>query len=287
MKICIDPGHGGNDPGAVAGEVKEKDVVLKYAQELAAELRTRGHEILLTRVSDNFVGLSLRAQRSNEWGADCLVSVHANAASAAAANGMWVIYDDRSARDKGPALARAIFDELRMVPDVEDADEDVEVFADRTGWVGNRDLTVISKTRAPAVLVELGFLTNPDDLAQLLEREDMADIAVAIADGIEAWGGHEPTPVVDIQGDEPGEGGYRPQRQPGRERAHPLRRPVSEVARPGETSADFLVRVGRGARELLGPFARMLWDRLLETVLARVEDATDDVLDRVFGDGKT
>ena len=285
MRIAIDPGHGGDDPGAVAGGVKEKDVALAYSQELAAELAARGHEVMVTRVDDSFVGLSLRAHRSNDWGADCLVSIHANAASNVAANGAWVIYDDRSAPEKGPALARAIFDALRVLPGLEDADDDVEVFADRTAWVGHRDLTVISKAAAPAVLVELGFMTNAADLAQMLRKQDMADICVAIADGIEAWAGIEPVPVVDIEGDEPGETEHLPLGDrrnpiPHPKMVHPLHRPAAEVARPGESMGELLRRTGEAIAQ---PILRSLWNGLIGWIERRAIEEVDEALDRITG----
>lgn len=202
MKVAIDPGHGGRDPGAVAGGVSEKDIVLEYSRELAARFSKAGDAFLLIRNTDDYVPLAERAKLADEWQADCLLSIHANASSRPAANGAWVIYDDRSVPANGPALARAVFDELRLIPGVEDADADVEVFADGTAWVGHRQLTVISRSRCPAVLIELGFLTNAADVADLRKKHVREAVCDAIVRGTRSWGfakGMIPAPAPDVR----------------------------------------------------------------------------------------
>lgn len=197
-RVCIDPGHGGRDPGASTAGVNEKDVVLRYSLELASILEERGHETLLTRDADvdlapdeedwgrgKGIDLRARSKLANEWAADCFVSIHANASSSDRADGAWVIHDDQSTR--GPDLARSVFRELATVPGVPDDDRDEEVFADGTAWVGHRQLSVLGRTRMPAILVELGFLTNADDLAQLQDPEQQTLICRAIARGVERW----------------------------------------------------------------------------------------------------
>lgn len=187
MKICVDAGHGGRDPGAVVGDVNEKDIALTYSRELATSLRELGYDVLLTRQTDVFVSLSERVRLANRWGADCFISVHANANSKAAANGLWVIHDDDTKPEAGVALAHAVFRRMAKIPGLADNDSEAEVFPDKTGWVADRELTVVSDTKMPAILVELGFMTNPDDLAQLLEEETALKVADAIAVGITDW----------------------------------------------------------------------------------------------------
>jgi len=184
-RICIDAGHGGGDPGAVVGNVQEKDVILEYALELGRQLGARGHRIRLTRGDDTFLQLSDRARISNEMAADCFLSIHANFASSEVADGAWIIHAEGSRLGRG--LAKAIFSELATVPGILDKDPETEVYADATPWVGGRRLTVLRKTYAPAVLVELGFLSNADDLTQLLDPDERWRICKAIANGIEAW----------------------------------------------------------------------------------------------------
>lgn len=189
MRVAIDAGHGGHDSGAVAPDgTEEKDIVLEYARTLSEALARVGETVKLIRVNDDFIGLSLRAYRADDWDADCLVSIHANASSNESANGAWVIYDDKTSDENGKALARFIFDEMDRVPGVGDRRGQPDVYPDGTGWVGNRQLTVISASQCPAVLVELGFLTNPADLADLKDPDKMNRICNAIATGIRLWG---------------------------------------------------------------------------------------------------
>lgn len=184
-RICIDPGHGGEDAGAVVGEVREADLVLEYAHELSRILKARGHFTKMTRHSDMFIPLADRSAVANTMAGDCFVSLHANFSANAGADGAWIIHAENSGL--GKQLAQDIFARLEEVPGIADEDPDAEVYADRTPWVGGRRLAVLRKTFAPAVLVELGFLSNKGDLAQLLNVDARARVCRALADGIESW----------------------------------------------------------------------------------------------------
>ena len=189
-RVCIDPGHGGRFPGAVVDGVRESAVVLDYARTLRAELNRRGHGVVLTRETDDALAhdlgddLARRATVANAFGSDAFLSLHCNASSGPA-RGAWIIHAAGSAR--GERLARAIFAEFTRIPGMTDADPEAEVYPDRTPWVGGRSLAVLNRTRAPAVLVELGFLTHAGDRRRLLECDTRAVVAGAIADGLAAW----------------------------------------------------------------------------------------------------
>jgi N-acetylmuramoyl-L-alanine amidase len=179
--ICIDPGHGGEDPGAVAGDVKEKAINLAYGLALRDELLSRGWDVILTRDIDVFETLGGRADLANQAGADCFVSLHANASSSAKARGAWVIHAPFSTH--GKTLALRISEQLAKIGEIAEA----EVYPDESPWTGNRRLTVLHKTKMPAVLVELGFVTNDKDRAFLTEGQNQAKMAAAIGAGIAAW----------------------------------------------------------------------------------------------------
>lgn len=278
MRIAIDAGHGGYDSGAVAPDgTKEKDIALQYAKDLAVILKDIGHEVMLTRVNDDFVGLTLRANRADDWNADALISLHANAAGNTAAHGAWIIYDDRTAVDKGIALAEAIFNELLHVPDITDEDPEAEIYPDGSPWVGGRQLAVISKTKCPAVLVELGFLTNPEDLEDLLTDDIRTRVCKAIARGVSYWGGdslggtrlEDEEPRVEDTHRRPLEG------------SGPLRlveawhRPVREVARPEQSTAGFIRETLTPLLVYLGPTAAKIWRIILDKLLERIEEEVD------------
>jgi N-acetylmuramoyl-L-alanine amidase len=188
--VCVDAGHGGHDSGAVsAAGVTEKALALVYAQDLRATLVGAGHRVVMTRDKDEFIPLAGRSAFSNEHRAECFISVHLNAADSKLANGAWVIHDDNSGSGpgSGKALATAIFRRMRDVPGVADADAAEEVFPDDSPPVGNRDLAVLGGTRAPAVLVELGFLTNEEDFGALSTSGVRMAVVRAIAAGVQDW----------------------------------------------------------------------------------------------------
>lgn len=188
-RICVDAGHGGEDPGAVVGQIREADLVIEYAHELERALSARGHQVILTRSEDAFISLSGRAAVSNTFAADAFVSLHANFASNTAAEGAWILYAEGSRL--GKTLAREIFAHLVEIPGIGDADPEEEVYPDASSWVGGRRLAVLRKTFAPAVLLELGFLSNAGDLAQLLDVDTRKRVSLAIAMGLEAWLGRK------------------------------------------------------------------------------------------------
>lgn len=189
MKIVIDPGHGAPDGGAVGPKgTREADITLKVAHALAKELAARGHIASMTRSgnsrtfrSDRTADLRSRPAFANRIGADCLVSLHCNGAANPDANG-FEIYTTPG-RDHSDQLATAIFEAWsRMFPhqrrrtDTSDGDPDKEA-----------NYLVLRECRVPAVLVEIAFITNPQEEAFLRSPANHDAMAAAVADGIEAW----------------------------------------------------------------------------------------------------
>ena len=170
--VCIDPGHGGKDPGATGGGVREKDIVLNVAKKIGAFLEARGCTVMLTRETDVFVELSDRARMANAAKADLYVSIHCNSVrDNARATGMEVYHYTR-ASEASKRAARDIYDKLLPVCGL------------RGRGVKAKDLAVLRETVMPAVLVELGFISNPDDCRKLTNFAWQDDAARAIADGI-------------------------------------------------------------------------------------------------------
>ena len=170
--ICIDPGHGGKDPGACAGGVREKDIALDVAKKIRVNLRAAGYSVILTRETDVFVELSDRARMANSAKAGLYVSIHCNSVEDnARATGMEVYHYTR-ASEASKRAARVIYDKLLPVCGL------------RGRGVKSQDLAVLRETAMPAVLVELGFISNDGDRAKLVSEEWQDDAAQAIADGI-------------------------------------------------------------------------------------------------------
>lgn len=179
MIVCIDPGHGGPDPGAVSPEgIEEKRITLPVAKRIAEYLRRAGVQVILTRDTDtelvpgndDSAELRARAQVANNAKADYFISVHCNAASSSDADGFEVYHYPGST--KGALLATKI----------------AETYAVASGLkkrkVDTANFQVLRDTAMPAALIELGFLTNKADCALLREPAFQDKIALGIAFGI-------------------------------------------------------------------------------------------------------
>ena len=183
MKICLDPGHGGFDPGAVGlAGTKEKDIALVLAKKVAALLRP-AYEVKLTRETDvhfdktESVDQIKRAMVANAWGADLFVSIHCNAAkNDRTANGAEV-YNYIGSKE-GKKLAAEIF---KLLP---------SALAIRGRGVKEvLNFCVLEKTDCPAVLVEVAFISNEQEEALLKTADFQNRAAWAIASGIASYCG--------------------------------------------------------------------------------------------------
>lgn len=183
MKICLDPGHGGNDTGAVGPTgLTESSVALTISQYLAAELGRFGVSVRLTRESDVYVSLGARCGVANLWTADYFVSVHLNS-NGSTATGIETLYKT----DKGKAIAKPIQNAM------------IEATGDRDrGLVYRDDLYVLNGTKMPAVLVETGFISNPEFEAKFKADDYRKLIAGAIASGIAQFLDLAPVPPQPI-----------------------------------------------------------------------------------------
>lgn len=170
--IVIDPGHGGKDPGACAGGVCEKDIALDVAKKIGAYLEAKGCAVILTRETDFFVELRDRARMANAAKADLYVSVHCNSVRDNARVTGMEVYHYTHASEASKRAARVIYDKLLPVCGL------------RGRGVKSKDLAVLRETAMPAVLVELGFISNPGDRAKLTNFAWQDDAAQAIAGGI-------------------------------------------------------------------------------------------------------
>ena len=213
--VVIDPGHGGKDPGAISRYgTREKDIVLDISKRLKNCLQKRGIKVFLTRDRDVFIPLRKRAAFANDKDADLFISVHANAARHSRARGFEVFYLSEATDDNARALATAEnavlkFEEntneghdpsvsnqtlwdMTLTENRRQSRELADYICNKTsdelcmkkrGVKGAR-FAVLKGTRMPAVLVEVGFLTNRREENKLKRRSFREDIASAIADSI-------------------------------------------------------------------------------------------------------
>lgn len=225
--IVIDAGHGGRDPGAVVRGVREKDITLAAAKLLKARLQKMGRfDVHLTRETDVFIELEDRVARAQKVGADLFVSLHADALPGhprMSGASVYTLSDSASdaladdlARSENlssgqagrglaaePSAIREIIVDYarRHVADESSqfADTVVASFKRRGVSVLKRrphrqaGFVVLKSFSAPAVLVEMGFMTNASDRRRLSSPQWRAKAADAMADAIARWAAREPS----------------------------------------------------------------------------------------------
>ena len=169
-KIVIDAGHGGHDAGAVNGGLYEKAAALKVAKMVGAALAAKGHKVLYTRSTDVFVELKDRAKFSNSNNADYFISIHCNSAENAAASGVETWYCEGSS--KGRQLATAVQGELAKIEGAKNRGIKAGTFY------------VLKNTEAPAILVELGFISNEEEKKLLFKEYYQQKLCDAIVSGV-------------------------------------------------------------------------------------------------------
>lgn len=215
MRIVVDPGHGGKDPGAVRSRMREKDWNLAVGKELAALLKKAGFEVKMTRDNDTFIALSERSKISNNFKADLFVSVHTNASKNRNAHGFQVYFRSEKATDKEAADVAAMENEAMQYEEVHynfvDAllqslakTEFVNESSKLAGYVRNSvykqpgigvavnqnssvrqaNFYVLKGVNSPAILVEMGYISSSKDRARLSQKAVQKKMAQGIFNGI-------------------------------------------------------------------------------------------------------
>nr|WP_189454807.1 N-acetylmuramoyl-L-alanine amidase [Lysobacter bugurensis] len=227
LVIAIDPGHGGQDPGAIGLDGnREKDVTLAIARELARQINaTPGLKAYLTRDADMFLPLPRRAQLARQAKADMFISIHADAAENRAAHGSSVyvlstkgassqrarwLADKENASDLigGVRLAQASGTLASVLLDLtqsghmkasEDAAAQVLAGLKRVGRnhkpsVERANFAVLRTSDMPAMLVETAFISNPEEEKRLVNPAHQKALAAAVLEGINGYFTRQPPP---------------------------------------------------------------------------------------------
>ena len=191
--VVLDPGHGGQDSGAMCGGVLEKDLTLDVARRIDRLLDSEGIATLMTRLGDTYVSLADRAAFANRVRNCIFVSIHFNEDNKPVASGVETYYAAHQIT-AGSFLASwlpFLWRPLSDSPNVESqnlARFVQEALVARTRAVDRgiqtRQFFVIANVTPPAVLIEGGFLTNKEDISKLASEDYRDQIAAAIADGI-------------------------------------------------------------------------------------------------------
>ena len=221
--IVIDPGHGGKDPGASGKRSQEKDIVLAVAKLLRKNLADEGFNVKLTRSKDVFIELGQRANLANQWDGDLFISLHCNAidaseerkriiqgyqfyvlrapeseedkAIARRENAVATLYGEKNAKDELSPLEwfklEARLEQYKQTSylfteKLLDSFEGGKIKKMNTG-VGGAGFMVLVGAMMPAVLIELGFISNEEDEAYMMTAKGQQDLADRIAEAVSKY----------------------------------------------------------------------------------------------------
>lgn len=186
MRIVIDAGHGGKDPGAVGNGLREKDLTLTLAKRIGQLLAARGVEVLYTRDTDVFVELSDRAKFANQAQADYFISLHINAGGGSGFESY--VYTGSS----GAKVAyQNVIHQHVALPFMQRG------FLDRGTKQAN--LAVLRETYMPAILLEYGFIDHPKDAAMLADPAWLEALAHVTTTGVASAFGLPEVPEESVE----------------------------------------------------------------------------------------
>ncbi len=221
--IVIDPGHGGKDTGAQGKKSNEKDIVLAIGKLLKKELEKEGFNVKMTRDKDEFIELGQRANLANQWDGDLFISLHCNAIDATPERKkqikgyhVYVLRAPESEEDK--AIARrenkvaTLYGEknakeelspiewFKLEARLEKYKQNSYMFTEemlkafdggkirrQAGGVGGAGFMVLVGALMPAVLFEIGFISNPEDEAYMMTDAGQKDIAKRISKAVSTY----------------------------------------------------------------------------------------------------
>lgn len=168
IKVVIDAGHGGYDPGCMTEGYKEKDITLDIAKRVRVLLEKAGITVYMTRSGDDTLSLKERTDFTNTMNVDAFVSIHVNSSTSSGPEGI----DTHWYTNQSIPLARKIQScIINRVPAIDRG-------------IKKNMFYVIHHTEVPAVLVEIGFISNPSERCQLISVNRKQNTAQGIADGV-------------------------------------------------------------------------------------------------------
>ncbi len=224
QKIFLDPGHGGDDAGTKHGSLTEKEIVLRFSRMAADELRKHGFQVSFSRTKDVFLPLDIRTKIAEQWKADLFISLHVNSSTHDGAHGTETYILNQEATDaearklallensiveKAKEKSSAIQDILWDMEQTSYLQESaylashiqgaivahaLQLLAEKklpVNWknrgVRQAPFYVLNRAPMPAVLVELGYLSNARDRKLLSEKYFLESLAKALAEGVKKY----------------------------------------------------------------------------------------------------
>ncbi len=175
--IYIDPGHGGRDPGATYKEIRESDINLQISKYLKEELEKNGATVYLTRIGNYDLSknnarnhkkndLTARARLINESNCDMYISIHLNSDPSSTWNGMQIFYTNNNEKNK--KIAETIKEQLKLKRKIKELN----------------NMYLFEKIKQPGILIEAGFISNPNDRYKLKQTEYQQELSKNITNGI-------------------------------------------------------------------------------------------------------
>lgn len=165
MIVQIDAGHGGHDPGAVGSSLKEKDIALSVALKIGNILKGKNVKVIQSRSKDEFIDLTERSRIANSNDVDTFVSIHVNDFNKDTAQGFEVFSFTKDSKLAELVLNKVVRAKLYT----------------KVRGLKTANFSVLRRTKAPAILIELGFIKNKDDVYLLKNKQDEFAEAIAAA----------------------------------------------------------------------------------------------------------
>lgn len=168
-KVVLDAGHGGSDYGAIREGINEKDITLDVTRRVEAILRSKGYKVALTRNNDVYVSLEDRVECSESEEPEIFVSIHVNSAVSTDPSGIETHYYHEYSKELAEVVHKHLIKEIPTT---------------KNRGLFKSKFYVINHTTVPAILVEMGFLSNVDERNELITDSRKQKTAKAIAEGI-------------------------------------------------------------------------------------------------------
>lgn len=174
-RIVIDAGHGGTDFGAIRGNINEKDIVLDVAKKVQKDLTKLGHQVIMTRNTDDYISLQERTEISAKEDGDIFISIHVNSSVKPEIEGVETHYYHPESMGLAQSVHEALISNLKPF--------DRGLFKSK--------FYVINHTEIPAILCEIGFISNEQEQKQLITEKRKKETARAIVEGVLNYFGQE------------------------------------------------------------------------------------------------
>lgn len=169
--VVLDAGHGGSDTGAIGANIYEKDITLDITKRVEKILKEKGYDVKMTRTDDSYVSLQDRVTFSESYSPDIFVSVHVNSSVKPEITGIETHYYHQESM----SLAQTVHASLAST-----------IHSNDRGLFKSK-FYVINHTTSPAILIEIGFISNEEERNQMLSETRKQQTAQSIADGIQKY----------------------------------------------------------------------------------------------------